>query len=65
MADLRVELFDGLTLLGRRRFYFRGVDPDNNEIEYPSQAYKDRRSRDKTAIKLAVAFGTVPVDSKR
>jgi len=64
MPDLRVETFDGLTLLGRR-YYFRGVDPKNGKIEFPSQPYKDRRSRDKTAIKLAVAFGTMPVDSKR
>lgn len=61
---IRVELFDRLTLLGRR-WFFRGVDVGNNEICFPSQPYKDRRSRDKTAVRLAVAFGTVPVDAAR
>lgn len=57
---LRVEKFERLTLLGRR-YYFRGVDTGNNEICYPSQPYKDRRQRDKTAMRLAMAFGTAPV----
>lgn len=64
MSALRVETYETWTLLGRR-YGFRGVNPGNNEIEYPSQLYKDRKARDRTAIKLAVAFGTMPVESKR
>lgn len=61
---IRVETFDRLTIFGRR-WFFRGVDTGNGEICFPSQPYKDRRSRNATAMRLAVAFGTVPVNSER
>ncbi len=61
---VRVETFDRMTLRGRR-YWFRGVDAGNNEPLYPSQTYKDRQARDETAWRLARAFGTAPVPSKR
>ncbi len=61
---VRVESFDRMTVLGRR-YFFRGVDAGNGEVIFPSQPYKDKRSRDETAWRLARAFGVVVEPSRR
>lgn len=59
-----IQTFENKTLLGRR-FYFRCVDTGNNEILFPSQTYKTKAQRDKTAIRLAYSLGCAVVPGKR
>lgn len=63
-ADIEIQLFQSLTLFGLR-WYFRAVDTGNHEILFPSQAYKSRAARNKTANRLAYALGCNVTEGKR
>ena len=59
-----VQVFDRMTLRGRR-YFFRVVDVGNNETLAPSQPYKIERCRDKTAKRFATAFNCKIVPGRR
>lgn len=59
-----VQTFERTNLLGMQRYYFRIVDTGNNEILAPSQTYKTRWGRDKTARRLGKALGCPVVPEK-
>lgn len=63
-ATERVEIFDRMTLLGRR-WYFRIVDAGNHETLAPSEAYNSAAARDKTANRFARALGCPIVEGRR
>ena len=58
-----IQTFEKVTLLGKR-FFFRCVDVGNNEILFPSQTYKTKKQRDKTALRLAYSLGCAVVPGK-
>jgi hypothetical protein len=61
---MRVETFDGLTLLGRR-WYFRIVDAGNSEALAQGESYSSAIARDFTARRLAKALSAPLIKGKR
>lgn len=59
-----VQTFERTNWLGLPRYFFRIVDVGNNEILAPSQTYKTRWGRDKTARRLGKALGCHVVPEK-
>lgn len=59
-----IQVFDRQTLVGRR-YYFRIVDVGNNEILAPSQPYKTKKQRDKTALRLSYGLACAIVPGRR
>lgn len=58
-----IQTFDRMTLRGRR-WFFRIVDVGNNEILAPSQPYKSKWGRDKTARRLSRSLGCAIVEGR-
>lgn len=58
-----IQTFEKPTLLGKR-YFFRCVDVGNNEVLFPSQTYKTKKQRDKTALRLAYSLGCAVVPGK-
>jgi hypothetical protein len=60
---LEIQMFDRLTVIGRR-FFFRLVDCGNNEILAASQTYKTELQRNKTARRIAEGLGCHLIERK-
>lgn len=60
---VEIQTFDKLTIVGKR-WFFRIVDVGNNEILAPSQTYKTKAQRNKTANRLGYLMGCAVVAGK-
>lgn len=61
---MKIETFDGLTLLGRR-WWFRVVDVQNGQTLAASESYNSAEARNSTATRLSRALVAPIVKGKR
>jgi hypothetical protein len=61
---VEIQTFETENILGKRRYFFRGVDRRNWETLFPSQTYKTKKQRDETATRLAYLMGCAVIPGK-